>query len=101
MIVIGKYREIYNDNSLPSIKENINIPLENKDRILRYMKRFKSTSSSPAIVNDVITGERLSIPLECSNDGVFAWRSDIVYYLEKYDLRLDPDFIQHVFEQTK
>ena len=65
------------------------------------MKRFKSTSSSPAIVNDVITGERLSIPLECSNDGVFAWRSDIVYYLEKYDLRLDPDFIQHVFEQTK
>ena len=101
MIVIGKYREIYNDNSLPSIKENIHIPLENKDRILRYMKRFKSTSSSPAIVNDVITGERLSIPLECSNDGVFAWRSDIVYYLEKYDLRLDPDFIQHVFEQTK
>ena len=101
MIIIGKYYEIYNDKSLPSVKNNINIKLENKEIILRYMKKIKPSSSSPAIVKDVITGEKLSIPLECSNDGVFAWRSDVLYYFEKYDLRLPNDFIQYVLEKSK
>lgn len=101
MTVIGKYREIYNNVNLPSVKDNINIRLENKDKILKYMKKFRPSSSAPAIVTDVISGEKLSISLDCSNDGVYAWRSDVLYYFEKYDLRLDADFVQHVLRQTE
>lgn len=32
------------------------------------------------------------------NDGEYAWRSDIIYYVEKYNMRLEEDFVNKVLK---
>lgn len=96
MIVLGQYKEIYNNNNLPRIFDNISdVPIENKNMVLRYLKSHKPKAASPQIVYDVISGEVISEQLTCTDDGKYAWRSDVVYYFEKYNLLLPNDFIKH------
>jgi len=33
------------------------------------------------------------------SDGKYQWRSDIIYYVEKYDLELPEEFVNYVLEQ--
>ena len=101
MIVIGKLKEIYHDESLPSIFELLsNKPVRQKDDIVKYMRKGKITSCSPAIVRDIITNQVINIPLNFMTDGVYAWRSDTIYYFEKYDIKLDNDFIEYVLNKV-
>ena len=102
MIVIGKFREVYHDNTLPSITELISdTPIQNKNDVLKYLRKGKITSCSPARPHDVITNEAINIPLNCMTDGIYAWRSDVIYYFEKYNLKLDDDFIDYVLNKSK
>lgn len=97
MKVIGKYREIYNDHSLPSLKDNISEnPTPDKDLILKYLKSGKIVAVSPSFITDVISGKKTKNQLMMMTDGVFEWRSDIVYYFDKYNLKLPDDFINTV-----
>ncbi len=102
MIVIGKVQEIYRDSSLPAIKENVlKLDQATKDVVLKYLKKGKVTSSAPSTARDVLTGEKLGFSLTMQSDGEYAWRSDTVYYFEKYDLNLGNEFIGHVMNKTK
>ena len=97
MIVIGKSREIYNDQTLPSIKDNQRkLDSTTKEKIIGHLKTGKITASSPAILRDVFTEEPLGSPLYMQTDGKYAWRSDVLYYFEKYDLDLGEEFIKDV-----
>ena len=100
MIVLGRYKEIYNSDSLPCLRDDIGRPNEHKELILDYMKRIESTSASPAKIRDVITGQEIDLPLECKNDGVYGWRTDYMFYIEKYDLRIPDDFVKYVLSKT-
>ncbi len=100
MNVIGKYKEFYNSEKYPSIKKDINHPCKFKEQILDYMKKCKTTAAAPAKIYDVITGEKLDINLECKTDGIYGWRTDIIYYIERYDLKLPDDFISHILSKT-
>lgn len=99
MNIVGKFREIYKDDSLPSIKDSIqNKSISEKERILHYLKSAKKGAFSPGNIKDVITGEKISGEFCCYSDGEYAWRSDIIYYVEKYNLKLDSDFIKHILQ---
>ncbi len=100
MIVLGRYREIYNSDEYPCITDDINNVSEYKDEVLNYMKKCKSSSASPAILRDVISGENINIPLECKSDGVYGWRTDYMYYIDKYNLKIPTEFINHVINAT-
>lgn len=99
MIVLGHYQEIYNNSNYPSIKSDINKPTAYTKKIVDYMKKCKVSSDSPSIVTDVFTGKPINVTLSCMNDGQYAWRSDLIYYIENYNLRLPDDFINHVLSQ--
>ena len=60
---------------------------------LSYLKAGQEGALAPAIVLDVITGERIPIKLCTMNDGEYFWRSDLIYYVEKYILELSSDFL--------
>lgn len=97
MIVIGKSREIYNDKTLPSIKDNHRkLDPAIKKKVIGYLRAGRVTAASPAILKDVFTKEPLRIALCMQTDGQYAWRSDVLYYFEKYDLDLGEEFIEHV-----
>ena len=97
MVVIGKCREIYKDDSLPSIKELIqSTPIKGKKTVLEYLKSGKKGAVAPGKVVDIISNEPISGEFCCYSDGKFGWRSDTIYYFEKYNMMLDDDFIKHV-----
>ncbi|WP_160680904.1 hypothetical protein [Clostridium sp. C8-1-8] len=100
MIFIGQTYENYKDNRYPLIKDLINKPIIEKEKIIKYMKECKITAVSPAIVTDLINPENKIIGLYSMNDGKYAWNSDLIYYLEKYDMELPEEFIEHVLRQT-
>jgi hypothetical protein len=99
MIVIGKTCKIYKDAKYPSIKDLINKPIKEKKKIIEYMKKCKIEAVAPAIVTDLINPDIKFAELYFMSDGKYGWRSDIIYYLEKYDMELPEEFVQHVLKQ--
>ena len=99
MIVIGKTKEMYKSDEYPSVKTLINKPNKDKKIILEYLKKGTVTSVSPSILIDVIDNKTKINNLCMMNDGKYAWRSDLIYYFEKYDLELQKDFIEYVLNQ--
>lgn len=100
MIVIGKIKENYKDDNLPSIHDIINKPIKDKKIVLDYLEKGKVTSVSPSISRDLINKNNIIKKLYMMNDGIYAWRSDTIYYFEKYDIELQEDFIQHVLNKS-
>ena len=101
MIVIGQTREVYEDNKYPSIKELVNKPMKEKDKILKYMRNSKISSVAPAASRDVINPENRINELYLMSDDKYGWRSDVIYYVEKYDMALPEEFVQHVLRQAR
>lgn len=99
MIVIGQTCEVYKDNKYPSINDLINKPIREKEKIIAYMRNCKIEAVSPAIVTDLIDKKSKIPELYTMTDGKYAWRSDVIYYVEKYDMELPEEFIQHVLKQ--
>jgi hypothetical protein len=101
MIFIGETRELDNDNSLPSIMDLIHKPIKEKEKVLKYMKKCHVDAVAPAIVRDVINPENRIPNLFLMSDGTYGWRSDVIYYVEKYDMALPDEFVQHVLGKSK
>ncbi len=99
MIRIGAYRENYKDDALPSIYDVMrDEPQAHKEILLTYLKKGKVTALAPGSLRDVVSGETLYHPT-CYTDGAYCWRSDLIHYVEKYNVALPDDFVRHVLEQ--
>jgi len=100
VITIGKFKETYNDDRLPSIFTAIHDdPPENKAKILAYLKSGREGAMAPGYLYDrVSNGATLIRNPVCYNDGVYMWRSDVIYYYEKYNIDLPEDFIKHALK---
>lgn len=97
MIIIGKTREVYEDDNLPSIKDLIcSKPIKESKKVLEHLKNGKKGAVASGYAVDVISKERIAGELCCFSDGKFGWRSDTIYYFEKYNLKLDDEFINYV-----
>lgn len=99
MIQIGQIREIYKDDKYPSIKDLINKPIKEKKKIIEYMKKCKIIATVPAVVRDIVNPNNRVPELFLMSDGKYEWRSDVIYYVEKYDIELPEEFIKHVLSQ--
>lgn len=93
---IGLIREIFG-NDYPELRSLISAnPIDGKAKVLRYMKKAKVIATAAGSAKDFLTGETIRQPLTCQSDGQYTWRSDIVYFFEKYNLELPEAFIQKV-----
>ena len=102
VIVIGKFKETYNDDKYPSIFSAVRDEApENKSKILGYMKTARVEARAPGYLYDRINQDAIILKPACYTDGVYAWRSDVIYYYEKYNIELPEDFITHVLRKTK
>ena len=95
---IVRFKELFGDEypplaSLISSHEDIY-----KKIIVDHLKSGTHIAESPGRVVDIITGEPIGIPLSMLSDGVYSWRSDMIYYYEKYNLELNQDFVDHVLK---
>lgn len=75
---------------------------DTKTKILSYLKSFDEPSAySSAYVTDVVTNEKFDKSDNAYTDGIYTWYDSWIYHFEKYDMKLNDDFIQYVLEQTK
>ena len=78
-------------------------PKKTKEKLIEYMsdKDFLDWVSS-ARITDRITGEKVESICQLDyNDGEFEWSSSEIYLLEKYNLKISDEFIEHVLKSTK
>lgn len=97
---ITSYVEMTENPEDISLKEFTGFRSPVKNDILNYFKQHNVAYSvviCPA--TDYITGKTLDNLIECFDDEVYTWTSEEIYHFEKYDLKLNDDFINHVLNQ--
>lgn len=68
-----------------------------KRKVLKYLTaKWKVVAAAPCVNHDIFSGESISDPLLALSDGEYIWRSDLAYYVEKYDIVLDVKFVEKV-----
>ncbi len=87
---------------LPSITEYFeDSPYEGQDKIIEYLKTQGTCGyASGSFPKDFFTGEVICGVEEGLNDGEYSWVTSLIYYVEKYNLRLLPEFEQKVLNNA-
>lgn len=70
-----------------------------KSTILKYLKSFKPKGYTTAPLIDKKTGEQISEGFAGYSDGEYEWYDYWIYHFEKYNLKLNDDFIAHVLSK--
>lgn len=69
-----------------------------KNKIVDYLKKFKASLFTSDPVVDIFTGAVVADADNGYTDGRYTWFKSEVYYFEKYNLKLNKDFIEYVLE---
>lgn len=96
---VGFFRELkHGDISGMSLKKAVrDAPLENEDRIIEYLNNGVTFCVTAGLVSDVLDESKGIIRnLEILTDGIWAWPSDLAYYVKFYHIELDTNFIEHI-----
>ena len=101
MNAISNYKEINGYASSPSIRSGIGFENQNKSVVLEYMKKNEAEAVQSRTMMDYISGTALNGSVECFTDGKYFWTSEEIYHFEKYNLKLNDDFIQYVLNRLE
>lgn len=71
-----------------------------KKAILAFMKGVKPKYHTGAKVVDLVTGMETSVPLNASERGRWGWDATELYHFERYDLALEPAFVEFALSQA-
>lgn len=100
MLPIAKVK-LYGKVDVEDLKYNLSDSSHlSKSLILKYLKKDKFISScTTEKVFDFIKKEETNIPMVSYHDDQYYWDDRHIYYFEKYNLKLNDDFVQHVLSQ--
>ncbi len=101
MNAISNYKEINGNASSPSITSGIGVEIQNRNAILEYMKKNEAEAVQARAMTDYVSGAVLHGSVECFTDGKYFWTSEEIYHFEKYNLKLNDDFIQYVLNRPE
>lgn len=100
--IVGYIKEFYRDDSLPSIFDLVSEEANyDKEAVLRYLEGGECFAAAPACLTDEIDGTPMKPGFYLMTDGEYDWRSDIIHYIQKYNISLRQDFLDKVSEQAK
>lgn len=74
-------------------KEQVNY---SKDLVLRYLEKGRKEATCPKIIFDILTNKMISTHFTIITDGEYVWKSNLAYYIDKYNLYLPDDFINKI-----
>ena len=72
-----------------------------KKTVLQYLKSFEPCSFTSESVRDIYSKEIVESADNARSDGVYRWYDSEIYHFEKYNLKIDDDFIHYVLNQAK
>lgn len=82
----------------PSLKDSIRESGDpDEAKAVSYLQAGASLMDAPGIVHDVLDPEgRIIGSLSILTDGVYAWPSDLAYYVQRYHALLPQEFVAHM-----
>lgn len=103
MKVIGLFRELgaHISQTVPGIQSMVNgLPEDEVGSIARYLKSGVPVFDVMGASNDPLD-KSVCIPGGPSlvSDGTWIWRNDLVYFVEKYRVKLPVDFVLHAISK--
>ncbi len=74
-------------------------PIDSKKKVLSYLKSFPECAYTSAPVFDAFNSKKVYDADNARTDGKYTWYESEIYHFEKYNLKLNEDFIQHVLNR--
>ncbi len=74
-------------------------PYPEKSLIIDYLHRGKIDIAASGSAEDAFTGETIKGSYVGLNDGTYHWWSTTAYYVDRYNLRLPQEFVQHAINR--
>lgn len=96
MKFITDYKELGGNQNASLLDYLEKEPIDNKEKTLDYLKNGKDNGIRCSVVYDYVKDESMSETIKLFTDGEFNWDSEEIYHFEKYNLRLNEDFIKKV-----
>ncbi|GAB1695069.1 hypothetical protein [Krasilnikovia sp. M28-CT-15] len=88
-----KRPEVFVDSLVEAVRPE---PSDREDDIVNYLENGIPLVDIMESSRDVISGDRyVSGAPSILSDGVWVWRQDLPYYVQRYHLSLDPEFVRH------
>lgn len=94
--------KLYGNVDLSKLKESCSdIAITEKHEILDYLKNnsFASSCATEKVV-DCFENKKTDIQMVAYHDDEYYWDDRDIYHFEKYNLKLNEDFIQHVLNRS-
>lgn len=96
---ICNVKEFSGEDQFPPVVDLVGSQeMPEKEHILKYLKSFVADCSAGMLLIDEITGEEIDSSVNGYEDGEYYWDTRHIYHFEKYNLKLNADFIQHVID---
>lgn len=71
-----------------------------KVQIIAYLKSQRRVAGCPRAAIDCVTGKEISPSFSVYTDGEYDWCDFLIYHIEKYNIRLPEDFIEHIMRRA-
>ena len=86
------------ENIVKKIRKRLcELPQEDEEKILMYLKSAPATSMVLSEPYDFFTNEGINYELTCMHtDGTYCWPGLLFYYVEKYHYQVDVEFVEHM-----
>ena len=101
MKFISDIKEFSENSNNPNLNTMINFPIENKSVILRFLKSFEPVAIMAHGVMDYVKNTpNNSESMVLFNSDEWFWTNEMIYHFDKYDLKLNNDFIEYVLKRS-
>jgi hypothetical protein len=93
---IAYYKEFnkkYDRSLLDYLSET---PMVDKEKILLYLKNGQDFGVRCSSIYDYVKNEPTFKDINLYTDGIYHWDDEKIYHFEKYNMKLEDDFIKHV-----
>lgn len=96
MKFISNYEEFGAKNGI-SVTDHISQKsIPEKEMILSYLSSGKYDGVACGSIFDYITKESKLDTIKLYTDGIYDWTDEEMYHFAKYNMELDPEFIEYV-----
>lgn len=75
-------------------------PIPEKQIVLSYLRSYPWCSFTSEPGRDRITSQKICEADNARTDGEYRWYESEIYHFEKYNLRLNDDFIKHILAKS-
>ena len=94
------YDELIPGKGFPSIKSYISeSSYPNQGQVISFLKNGEVEFVQHSRDRDIFTGELIPYEVRIMSDEEFCWSSVLVWYVERYNLRLPKEFEAHILDR--